>query len=181
MTCIIGTVEEGQVYIGADSAAANSSAITILKNPKVFRKGEMIFGFTTSWRMGQLLQYGLDIPIDNREDPLEYLVIDFVNAVRECYKTGGFSQKWEDGDEKGGTFIIGYKNRLFRIDNNYEVGEHSDNFICLGCGTYYAEGAYYALDKYDIKTEEKILLSLEAAAKFSTGVEGPFKIIKLNK
>lgn len=180
MTCILGVVEDSQIYIGADSASSNSSTISTVTNSKVFRKGEMIFGFTTSWRMGQLLQYGLNIPIDNRKDVLEYMIVDLVNAIRKCFKDGGWG-KTKDGEDSGGSFLIGYKNRLFRIDSDYQVAENYINYQSVGCGEDFAKGAYHALNDYDIKTEEKILLSLKAAAKFSTGVEGPFRIIKLNK
>jgi ATP-dependent protease HslVU (ClpYQ) peptidase subunit len=62
MTCIVGMVENGKVYIGGDSAGVSGFDYHIREDQKVFQNGDMIFGFTSSFRMGQLLQYSLKIP-----------------------------------------------------------------------------------------------------------------------
>lgn len=59
MTCIIGLENKGKVYMGADSASSNGYSINVSGNPKLFRSGPFLIGFTSSWRMGQLLQHQL--------------------------------------------------------------------------------------------------------------------------
>jgi len=62
MTCIVGLVENGKVYIGGDSAGVAGLDITTRKDEKVFQKENMIFGFTSSFRMGQILRYSFKNP-----------------------------------------------------------------------------------------------------------------------
>lgn len=60
MTCIIGykDIKNERVYIGADSLCSNDHSRAIRSDPKFFKYNEsIIFGFTTSYRMGQLLMY----------------------------------------------------------------------------------------------------------------------------
>ena len=60
MTCIVGMVDgQGTVYIGADSLAAGGYQKTIRKDAKVFTNGIAVMGYTSSFRMGQLLRYKL--------------------------------------------------------------------------------------------------------------------------
>ena len=63
MTCIVGLVHEGVVYIGGDSAGVGGMSLTVRADEKVFQNGEFLMGFTTSFRMGQLLRYSLKLCI----------------------------------------------------------------------------------------------------------------------
>ncbi len=38
MTCIVGLIEKGIVYIGGDSASTDNCDIKTIKSPKVFKK-----------------------------------------------------------------------------------------------------------------------------------------------
>ena len=60
MTCIVGLEHDGKVYMGGDSAAVGGMDVYPSRIPKVFQAGRYLIGYTTSFRMGQLLQYGLD-------------------------------------------------------------------------------------------------------------------------
>ena len=59
MTCIIGLVADGRVYLGGDSAAVHGWTRRRTRLRKVFRKGPFLVGYTTSFRMGQLLEHQL--------------------------------------------------------------------------------------------------------------------------
>ena len=59
MTCIVGILEEnGDIYMGGDSAGASGNTLKIRADEKVFINENYIMGFTSSFRMGQLLRYG---------------------------------------------------------------------------------------------------------------------------
>ena len=62
MTAIVGLVQDGSVYIGADSAGVYGMSLTVRADTKVFRKKKYLFGFTTSFRMGQLIRYAMKLP-----------------------------------------------------------------------------------------------------------------------
>lgn len=180
MTCIVGFVDNKDVYMGGDSAGNSDYDLIVRSDPKVFINEGFIFGFTGSFRMGQLLQYSFCPPKHHESvDLFEYMVTDFIDAVRECLKAFGFAEKHNEA-ERGGTFMVGYKGRLFTIYSDYQVGENSVPYMAIGCGDSYALGALYSMPKA-IKPEKKVQLALEAAEQFSGGVRGPFIIKKLER
>lgn len=177
MTCIVGWVENGTVWMGADSAGVSGYDLTVRADQKVFKNGPMLFGFTTSFRMGQLLRYALVIPDhDPRVDDDKYLVTTFVNAVRECLKSNGWAVK-KDEQEQGGQFLVGYKGRIVCIESDYQVGINVDGFAACGCGDQIALGALYASNHLTGRT--RIETALQAAERFSAGVRGPFHVLSM--
>ena len=123
MTCIVGLVHEGVVYIGGDRAGVAGLSLVVRADEKVFRNGDFLMGFTTSFRMGQLLRYKLDPPRRHPDDRVaKYMVVDFINAVRECLKAGGWASK-EKEIEQGGTFLVGYSGHLFTVQGDYQAGQ----------------------------------------------------------
>lgn len=181
MTCIAGLIHKDKVYIGGDSAGVANYDLKIRNDKKVFRNGDFIMGFTTSFRMGQLLQYKFHPPTLFNEDGSskdinKYMVTDFVDAVRQCLKDGGYAAKVNE-EESGGTFLVGYKDRLFSIEADYQVGEFIDGIMAVGCGDDIALGSLYTTAKIDMNPEERIHMALEAAERYSAGVRSPFNII----
>lgn len=179
MTCIAGFVEDGAVWIGGDSAGVGGYSLTVRSDTKVFRNGPMLFGFTSSFRMGQLLRYALTIPDhDPRVDVEKYMATTFVDAVRECLKSHGFASKRNDAEE-GGTFLVAYKGQLFCIFDDYQVARSADGFDAVGCGHDIAKGALFATPH--LSGRERVTLALQAAERFSGGVRGPFYVESLSE
>lgn len=180
MTCIVGLVDSGKVYIGGDSAGVANYSVVLRNDEKVFKNGEIIFGFTTSFRMGQLLRYKLAIPDhDPRIDDFKYLVTDFMDAVIKCFKDNHFAHE-SNSVVLGGEFLLGYKGRLYHIQDDFQVSSAIDNYNAVGCGEDYAKGAMKILaDVKELTAEEKVTKALEAAAYHSSGVSAPFKIISI--
>lgn len=142
---------------------------------KVFRNGPFIMGFTASFRMGQLLRYSLVVPDhDPRVEVEKYMATSFINAVRQCLKDGGYAEK-NNEVESGGTFLVGYKGRLFEIEDDYQVGESLNGFAAVGCGFAYALGSLHSTD--GMKPEDRIRKALVTAEHFNAGVRGPFVIL----
>jgi ATP-dependent protease HslVU (ClpYQ) peptidase subunit len=174
MTCIVGIVHEGRVHIAGDSAGSSDSQITIRRDPKVFRNGNVIFGCTTSYRMIQLLRYTFVPPRYSPGDTLEkYLVTAFINAVRECFKDGGFATK-EAEKEIGGDFLVGIQSRLFCIASDYQVEEAIDNYTAVGSGCEVAVGALFATRCLNLSPLQRLELALQAAAHHTPNVRAPF-------
>jgi ATP-dependent protease HslVU (ClpYQ) peptidase subunit len=180
MTCIVGIVDKEQknVIIGADSAGSTSNMkISIRKDAKVFKNGDFLIGCTTSFRMAQLLNFSFEPPKIGKKDIYSYMCTDFIDAVRNCFKEGGFLQKDTDGDEKGGMFLVGYKNRLFRIENDFQVAENLNGIDSVGGGSDFALGALFSLSEQNLTAENKVLKSLEASEFFNGAVCRPFILI----
>lgn len=174
MTCVVGLVDKGTVYIGVDSAAVQGWTRRKSKVAKVFRRGPFLIGYTTSFRMGQLLQHHLDVPPQEAaQDDVAYLVTHFIEKARALFKEKGFA-KVESNTEKGGQFLVGYKGRLYSVESDFQVGEHEDGYDAIGSGADFALGALAALTR--LKPTERITRALEIAAHFNMGVCAPFSI-----
>src|SRR3546814_12575406 len=76
-------VDDGKVYLGGDSAGVAGWSLTVRTDPQVFRVGDCIIGFTSSFRMGQLLAHSFQPPQWHADyDVYDSLVRDFVEAVQ---------------------------------------------------------------------------------------------------
>lgn len=174
MTCIVGLAHEGKVWIGGDSAGVAGMSTVARADGKVFTVGELVMGFTTSFRMGQLLRYSLLVEEQRpSQDDHEYLCTTFVDSVRLCLQTGGFARK-QDEVEIGGTFLVGYRGSLYSIEDDYQVGQPQAPFHAVGCGDELALGAMHATDGQPPR--ERITTALKAAERFSGGVCAPFTV-----
>jgi ATP-dependent protease HslVU (ClpYQ) peptidase subunit len=177
MTCIAGFIEGSTVWIGGDSAGVAGYDMSVRADQKIFRNGPMLFGFTTSFRMGQLLRYALTVPDhDPRVDVAKWMSTTFIDAVRACLKTAGWAEK-ENERERGGTFLVAYKSRLFCVHGDYQVAEPLDGFFAVGCGDQVARGALFASEQLSGRARMEIVL--HAAERCSAGVRGPFAIESL--
>ena len=179
MTCIVGVVDQGKVWMGADSAGSRSIAhIRIRADEKVFRVEDFLVGFTTSFRMGQLLRFGFTPP-EHPEgvSPYEYMVRLFVEAVRKRLKEGGFLEKNKER-ESGGEFLVGYRGELFTVESDFQVGRASEPFAVVGCGDQVAVGALWAsVSLGKPRGRRRALLALRTAERFCAGVRGPFRLL----
>lgn len=183
MTCIVAVRDRGTVYIGGDSAGVGGWDLTVRKDPKVFTLStdhdEYALGFTSSFRMGQLLAHSFTPPRCARgRDAWEYMATDFVNAVRDCLRDGGYARV-SDNEETGGTFLVGFRGRLFQIESDFQVAESRDPFMAVGCGGAYALGAFYATKGED--PAARCLTALKAAERHSGGVRGPFRLVVIGR
>jgi ATP-dependent protease HslVU (ClpYQ) peptidase subunit len=178
MTCIVGIVHKQTVYIGGDSAGVDSSFNKVLRaDRKVFVNGPFIMGFTSSFRMGQLLQYGLKPPVKPKlMDDMKFMVTRFMDGVRDCFKNHGFGYITEGEDNEGGDFLVGFNGKLYQVEGNFQVGEALWPYASVGCGANYALGALYATD--GMEPDARIRRALEAASVFSAGVAPPFYVLK---
>ena len=178
MTCIVGVVgKDGKITMGGDSAGSDSSfSLVIRDDPKVFVRGEYVFGFTSSFRMGQLIHHKLKLPQppDDPEKLYEFMVTEFIDALRKCFKEGGY-MKTKDDREEGGTFLVGVRGKLFYIESDNQVGIPNDSFAAVGCGDHLALGSLYTSQGFK-DDRNRVKWALEAAERFSAGVRRPFVI-----
>ncbi|GBQ52180.1 hypothetical protein ACM0P6_03005 [Komagataeibacter sucrofermentans] len=162
MTCIAAIATGGVVHMMGDSAGVAGWDLSLRKDNKVFR-------------MGQLLQYNLSVPEHHSDvDLFTYMVTAFIPAVRDCLKSGGYA-RIESNEERGGCFLVGFKGRLFQIESDFQVGESLYPFDAVGCSAPYALGALSVLIDDESKTPEQALsFALLRAERFSAGVRRPF-------
>lgn len=183
MTVIAGCVEKrsGKVWIGGDSAGTDDSGAmlqAIHTEPKVFTvpnrgASRMLIGFTTSWRMGQLLRYKLTLPEHPPDmDDHAYLCVRFADTARTLFRENGIVYRDHDRDY-GGQFLIGYRSRLYCFQSDFAVSERAEGYDAVGCGQAFALGAMHASD---LDGKARVMVGLRAAECFSAGVAGPFVV-----
>lgn len=177
MTCIVGINRERIIYIGGDSAGANDTSVDLRADQKVFLlKKRFIIGFTTSFRMGQLLRFSLKVPCQrNGQDDYEFMCTTFINAVRKCFKEGNFGE-----DREGGEFLVGYRGNIYKVESDFQVGRKLDSYDSVGAGQDFALGSLYTTEESGLPPEKRIIFALRAAVKFSRDVREPFYIYKLH-
>ena len=176
MTCIVGLRQGNKVYIGGDSAGITTGwDLTLRADPKVFTLGEYAIGFTTSFRLGQLVRFRLKPPKPpkSRRRLYPFMVEQFAEATRECLKTGGMATREKEA-EQGGTFIVGVHGRLFIVESDYQIVEPSLPFAAVGSGAPYALGSLATSRGNPLA---RVRRALSIAEQFSAGVRGPFQVL----
>lgn len=178
MTCIIAYKDKDKIYMAGDSAGVGGGKTVVRKDEKVFINGEMIFGFTSSFRMGQILRYNFTVPKQEDESDMKYLVATFIDEVTKCFRENNFGEE-EKSVKDGGVFMIGYNGNIYTVYSDFQICKVEKDFNSVGCGEEYALGALTALESTSFSVPEKIELAMKAAEYYSTGVRGPFNIISL--
>lgn len=178
MTCIVGIVEDGVVYMGGDSATTSGWDKSTTIMPKVFSKGGMLIGGTGTIRLLQLLQYALVIPERPEGMSLEhYFVTLFVDSVRDCFKNAGLAEKEGDREKYYGSFLVGHEGRLVKFDSGYGLLITDLPYMAIGSGEDYARGSLFTSDGLMFSPERRIEIALDAASRFAVGVGAPYHIL----
>lgn len=176
MSCVAAVVEDGKVWVGADSAASDGEDMVTLTNRKAFFNGPYLIGAVGSMRMTQLLQYKLEPPsyVDPKVPLIKFMATDFIEAVRRTFSVGGFMAQ-QDEHSSSGIFLVAFRGHIFRFEGNFQVFERVDGFEAIGCGSPYALGALSVtpLDTAKLRLEK----ALGAATYFSAHVRKPYLIL----
>jgi len=182
MTCIAAVVEpSGTVWMGADSAGVSGLDIVARADEKVFARKGYLIGFTSSFRMGDILRFLAALPSPPASGDLRrFMVVRFVEAVRKALKKYGFAAKKSE-QESGGTFLVATRGRIFYIDSDYQVGESVHGFDAVGRGESYALGALHATAGWGTGGDRRVLDAIGAAIEFSTGVCGPAHVLGITR
>ncbi len=181
MTCIVGLVEPGTgtIVMAGDSAASSlqERESYCLKNAKVFQSGPYALGFTTSYRLGQILRFGTELPEPAPDDTdLErFMATAFVAVVRGSFEAHGFTR----GMGEHGSIAVGIRGQLFGIGADFQVLREATPYAAYGCGRQFAYGALCALEDSSLGLREKAEKALRAAERFNPTVRGPFVYVRV--
>jgi ATP-dependent protease HslVU (ClpYQ) peptidase subunit len=194
MTCIVAIADGTHVVLAGDTAASGGKEIYPRADSKVFRVGPYAIGFTTSFRMGQILRYEAKLPdppdgvADEKME--EFFVTEFVPVVRQTFKDHGYEKKAtfpstgkmdfsESGQEVGGLFVIGVQGGIFEIREDFHLARPATPYSSIGSGAPIAFGALHALaGAPSLTLRKRAETALEAAATYSSVVRGPFHFVE---
>jgi hypothetical protein len=179
MTIVVAVKDEkeGVIYLAADTAGSNGWNTTNLANKKIFEANNIYYGFTTSYRMGQILQYhSEEITRGDEESVVSYLASKLIPMWRRVLKDNGYTTV-NNNEESAGTFIVVVGGSIFTVHNDFSFNIDKDDYVAVGCGAVFAKGSLYTnrynLDRY------ATLQAIETAKYFSNGCGFDTDIIEI--
>lgn len=177
MTTIVGLVKDQAVYIGADSAGVSDIDCRVRYNRKVFRKRDMIIGYTGTTQISQILQYHWSLDsISQNYEALETISLQMVH-LRTVLKAHGCVYT-DPSEIFEGAFLVGYRSQLFAVYHDFSVSHLADDFDAMGAGSQYALGALYGNEQ--LPPKERLIQALQAAHHFHPGTTlPPYHIMEL--
>ena len=193
MTAIVALTDGTKLCIAGDSAGVMATGeIQLSETPKVFVREGYAMGFTTSFRMGQLLKYEVSLPPypGAGSDLEEFMVRTFVPAIRTTFADHGFSKSLtrgkraetmhyeEQGQQTGGRFIVGVRGTLFVIEEDFHVAKPRTPYVAIGSGATVAHGALFALHT-QVPLRVCAETALKASAFHTSGVRPPFTVLEV--
>jgi len=173
MSVIIAVKKDGHVYMGADSqTSAGSNKINGLTETSfkiVKLDNGILLGFCGKVAAKQYLLGKKDIFTldENGNLNVKHIVNNIIPELIEDLPSIGD----EGSNYMNISIIMAYKDCLFKIDDDFCVYSVTD-YVASGCGSEYVDYSMYI--HKDKPVQERILKSLIASAKKSTGVSGPY-------
>lgn len=180
MTTIVGIVENGTAYIGADSTVLNGWKASTLKEPKVFQRGPFLIGVCGSTRFFNIVAHGdwyKDTPPDEPESPIGYIMRVLANPLRLVTKDNGAIHSEDGEDSSEGGLLVAYKGDIYEIDSKFSVYQHTRGIYACGSGGEYALGALAIIIPESAPPQNRISSALTAAATYDIGSGKPFHIM----
>lgn len=185
MTCVVGFLENktDTVWIGADSFCSTTFHGYERRINKVFKSKDcdkVLIGICGSCRQSDLLEFNpiinkLDV-YENKNIDREYMVTKVVPTISDLF----YKNKCEyisNSEATGGTFLFGVDNKLYKMQEDYSIEETYNDYMCIGSGSYHADGAMCALRDVELSPVERITKALESAEHHQVNVKRPFVIM----
>ena len=172
MTCIVGMVDNGYVYIGGERGASDDNAIISSTRPKVGVRNGWIYGFAGTFGIGQLIEC-IDLPsLDRDEDVYTYIRLDIVEKLK-----GAIESYSKDNEENTTEWLIGCQGRLFEM-SSADWGVCEVSYTSIGSGFPYALGSLYtSIRTKDV--EKRLRMAISAAIEYSPSCRGPIDILRV--
>jgi ATP-dependent protease HslVU (ClpYQ) peptidase subunit len=169
MTCIVGIEVQGKVLLAGDIQGTGGNNKIVHTQSKVFNKNGVVFGYTTSYRFGQILEHSLKDPVvPERDDEIyRWLLTVLVPEIKSTLKDNGW--------ERGGNALIGIRGQLWELQDDFSVLRSVKGFGAVGSGYEYAMGSLFTSmthnkPKTPIDYEVAIQRAIEVAGTFSPSV-----------
>lgn len=176
MTVIVGIVKNNTVWLGADSAATNSSGTQkLLGDPKVFVKGKIAIGVCGSPKILDHLNNVTELPSwDGRAPKREFLLRDVVPTIKSSLGAG----ECLEGSNMPGELLIGFQGRLYQVESNFQLITSQAGFDSVGSGSDTAIGSLHSTTNVQ-STRKRVIMALTAACARNAMCRPPFTIVKV--
>lgn len=180
MTCIVGVEKGNTVWLGGDSAGTNGAlGRTIIKDPKVFVKGDVAFGVCGLPKVMDAIRHAIELPVQDKGDTdRAFLVSTLVPALRDGLKKLDCCQKEGEETVFEGAVLIGYRGKVYNMQGNFQLIHSADGYASVGSGSTLALGSLDATKGQNPK--KRVLAALRASTK-NAGCAPPFVVVTVKK
>lgn len=171
MSTVVGVIQEGEIWLGADSMASTDEGyIRNFDAEKIFKNGDYIFAYIGSPRAGQILRPPFKPPKN---------INDLPDLIYKHYEEHGCLTVDSDDNTIGHNcnFLVVHKNRLYEIYSDFQLNEIL-TYTAIGHGCYIALGSLFSTEELKYTPKERIDIALKAASRFSNATGPPFVIKK---
>jgi hypothetical protein len=190
MTLIVGvdlTLDKKKyLYMAGDKCGSNGFTKDLYIKPKIFKRNNLAFGYTSSYRMGQILEYA-KISKDLPDWTVESNVYtSFVDWAKVAMKEGGYLKE-TNGVSQGGNFIFYNGKSLYEVQDDFSLLIPEDGLLAVGAGEYHAKAimrSFMSLVKQEkIAFDINLLMSLvyETVGSLITSVSKEYDLFDLSK
>lgn len=191
MTLIVGIVDTliDAVWMGADSGVtSDDDTVEVSPYTKLFAvssadQAPVVVGCCGSVRFCQLMKHVIVPPLKNLP-PMPYierwLVTSFYKICHDALVEHGMLKDDAVFDIDGSQFLIGIGNRLFMVDNRFEVVEATRGYDAIGSGRTIALGSLhtsYTPIMNPIAPRHRIYKALDAATDHMPHIRPPFMVM----
>lgn len=192
MTCIVGVTLDKGVWIGGDTCASDKVSKFNNIQPKVFTHSievdtaisgfpsyeKMLIGCSGSFRTMQVIKFSFKPPsMRYRQDALSYLINEFTDELKATFAVKGVSKKSKDVDCFNGCFLIGFRGKLYFMDEAYQILMPESQEFAIGSGADFALGSLYSTRKSGKDPHARIEEALQCAEEYNLQTQGPFDIL----
>lgn len=166
MTCALGVVHGGTVWLAADSATTSSAMLSdVAREPKVWTRPGWAFAFAGDWRIGLVLRHSLR-PRERVRDPERYVTLDLARAIRRC-----IAEEPETAKDDC-SLLMGHAGQLWELD----VADCCATRSAWGYAAIGVPEALIGLALTSGEPERRLRRVLTMVARHQANVRPPFKV-----
>lgn len=180
MTCIVGINTGKKIIIAGDRMGSNGSTYFQDKKPKVFKKGNFIFGSAGSYRTKQIIANNFEAPKRFVGQETDDYIYNTVNNYIFRLLDNNNALALVDGEKSfNGAFFIGYEKELYKLYGNFQININSKNYDAVGSGVDHAMASLYSTAGLDITHEDRLRKAIVCASEFVLSVDSDVDIVEL--
>lgn len=173
MTAIVGLIHKGKVWMAGDAAFSTDEEVWIQRDPKVFRRGDILIGTCGTGRFESIMRYIVEIPrFKKGTDPGQWVNVDLAYEIRRAFINDGYIVEAGAFELDDCQALIGVAGDLFQLEADLCAWRPLCGYAAIGSGEGPARTSLHETEKLQPRTRLK--RALERAAAETTGVRPPF-------
>ena len=186
MTCIVGLECSDGAVIAGDFCGSDGFTYQTVVPSKVFKHSKMMFGYTSTFRFGQIIEHIMDdnslYPPTEKEETYRWLVKTFVPKIQKVLK----DEDYNIGDGCNAVLVV--NGQVWELQNDFSVLRNDVGLCVVGSGLYHAQSSIltqllmnHKNSKPSITEAVQIVeLAYQVTSSFVSSVSSKVQVIKDN-